>query len=595
MTSDIADIIAREAVRTVFQPIYRVRDGAVFGYEALTRGPEGVWQSPIELFAAAERAGLEAELDTVCRRHAVTGFSAMGLPGLLFMNVSPQVILGMLEVHDRVMPWMQRQGIDPASVIVEISESKPFVEIDAVIDAIQVFRQAGFRFALDDLGAGYAGLRVWSQLRPAFVKVDRHFVSDCDQDAAKREFLRSIKGISNYLGCEVVAEGIEREQEAGVIRTLGIDYAQGFGLARPTDDPPVTPTTVFCQQGAYGSGLGFTENLSHLIQSTDVVAPDDTAESVLDRIRQWEALPDIPVVAERQVLGSVNRVRLLDRFARRFTRELHGRQPILDFLDNLAPTLDVQSSIEEAARRLSAKSPDVLPSCVIVVEEGAYRGVVPASALMRRLSEAQIRAARYSNPLTLLPGNVPIVERIQALLDQRADFSVAYCDLNNFKPFNDVYGYAVGDEALQLIAEILAEQVDPERDFVGHIGGDDFVVVSESAGFQQTVRRVAEQFSERVKRLYRPEHLAMGGILAVDRAGRESTFPLMRLAIGVVQPDPEQCQSHHDVATMATDAKHHAKLSAPDYLFFCRRRSPSAVVEIGEGVTPEEHFQLYKI
>lgn len=595
MTTDIAEIIAGESVRTVFQPIYRVRDGAVSGFEALTRAPAGPWESPIELFRAAERAGLEAELDAVCHRKAVTRFSELGLPGLLFMNVSPQVLLSMLDVHKRVPGWMQRHGVDPASVIVEISESKPFDEIEAVIDAIQIYRQAGFRFALDDLGAGYAGLRVWSQLRPAFVKVDRHFVADCDQDPAKREFLRSIKGISNYLGCEVVAEGIEREQEAAVIRTLGIDHAQGFGLARPVESPPIDSTTVFQEQGGYERGLGLTESLASLIQPTAIVAPDDTAESVLDRIQDWESLPDIPVVDDGRALGSVNRVRLLDRFARRFRRELHGREPIVQFLDDLAPVLEVDTSIEEASRRLSARSPDVLPSCAVVVEQGVYRGVVPASALMRRLSEAQIRAARYSNPLTLLPGNVPIVERIQALLDRRSDFSVAYCDLNHFKPFNDVYGYAVGDEALQLIAEILAEHMAGEADFIGHIGGDDFVVVSESERFEASVRRVAETFAERVKRLYRPEHLALGGILAVDRAGRETTFPLMRLAIGVVRPDPQQCQSHHDVATMASEAKHQAKLAEPDYVFFCRRRSPSAVVEVGDKPDEDDEFQLYKL
>lgn len=598
MTADIAEIISSEALRIVFQPIYRVRDGAVFGYEALTRGPEGLWSSPLELFAAAERAGLEAQLDTVCRRMAVTRFKSLTLPGFLFMNVSPQVIVSMLEVRDRVLAWMRRMQMDPASVVVEISEGKPFDEIDAVMEAIQSFRQVGFRFALDDLGAGYAGLRVWSQLRPAFVKVDRHFVADCDQDPAKREFLRSIKGISNYLGCEVVAEGIEREQEASIIQALGIDYAQGFGLARPETTPALDATTAFktTSRTGYGTGLNFTESLERLVQTSSIVAPTDTADSVLDRIRQWEALPDIPVVDNGRAVGSVNRVKLLDRFAGRYTRELHGRQPIVEFLDNLAPLLEIEASIEEASRRLSAKSPDVLPSCVIVTRGNEYQGVVPASALMRQLSEAQLRAARYSNPLTLLPGNVPIVERIQDLLDRQCKFGVAYCDLNNFKPFNDVYGYALGDEVLQLVAELLVEHVSPAHDFIGHIGGDDFVVVSEADDFDQTVRCMAGAFAERVKRLYRPEHLAMGGILAVDRSGVETTFPLMRLSVGVVRPDPVECGSHHDVASMASDAKHQAKLNAPDYLFFCRRRSPSALVEVGEGVPPEEeHLQLYKI
>ncbi len=107
------------------------------------------------------------------------------------------------------------QWAGPArAAVVELSELPPFDPIDAIVDAIRHFCEAGFRFALDDLGAGYAGLRVWSELRPAFVKMDRHFVSGCYRDSAKREFLRSIKGMSNFLGCQVIAEGLESEDDA---------------------------------------------------------------------------------------------------------------------------------------------------------------------------------------------------------------------------------------------------------------------------------------------------------------------------------------------------------------------------------------------
>lgn len=337
------------------------------------------------------------------------------------------------------------------------------------------------------------------------------------------------------------------------------------------------------------------DSLARLIQASSTVAPDETAEAVLDRIREWKELPDIPVIEGDKPLGSVNRVNLLDRFSGRYTRELHGRRPIRDFLDNLAPVFELDTSVEEACRHLSSRTEDVLPSCAILVEDGCYRGVVPTRVLMRRLSEAQIRAAQYSNPLTLLPGNVPTVELIQELLDAGTEFRVAYCDLNNFKPFNDVYGYAIGDDALRLVARILVEEVDPGLDYIGHIGGDDFVLVSRSPDFEATVRRIASSFSRRVRKLYKPSHVDMDGILAVDRTGKETIFPLMRLAIGVVKPDPALCDSHHDVATMAADAKHHAKMSAPEYLFFCRRGSARGVVEVEGGGATDEQLQLYKM
>ena len=90
-------------------------------------------------------------------------------------------------------------------------------------------------------------------------------------------------------------------------------------------------------------------------------------------------------------------------------------------------------------------------------------------------------AARYANPLTSLPGNIPISQHIAALIESGEPFATCYCDLNNFKPFNDVYGYWRGDDMIRLCADIIRRNSDPQRDFVGHVGGDDFVMLAISS------------------------------------------------------------------------------------------------------------------
>ncbi len=138
----------------------------------------------------------------------------------------------------------------------------------------------------------------------------------------------------------------------------------------------------------------------------------------------------------------------------------------------------------------------------IITENGRYLGMGTGFALMRKMTELQISAARYANPLTGLPGNVPLSEAIDRLLEARLPFVVAYADLDNFKPFNDLYGYAAGDEMIQLVGRLLVECADPDRDFVGHVGGDDFALLFQSADWQEKLQGMLQAFDHSVRSFF---------------------------------------------------------------------------------------------
>jgi GGDEF domain-containing protein len=198
--------------------------------------------------------------------------------------------------------------------------------------------------------------------------------------------------------------------------------------------------------------------------------------------------------------------------------------------------------------------------------------------LLRRITDLQVRAARHANPLTLLPGNVPVYECIDDLLRRAATFAVAYCDIDHFKPFNDVYGYSRGDEVIKRLAELAVAHCDGERDLVGHIGGDDFVLVMASADWRTRCEQLLRAFHGEVAGFYSARDRAAGGLWSEDRRGQAQFFPLLSLSIGVVLPDPARCRSHHDVAVLAAEAKHQAKLRRGDgaagALYVDRRRGP---------------------
>jgi len=170
---------------------------------------------------------------------------------------------------------------------------------------------------------------------------------------------------------------------------------------------------------------------------------------------------------------------------------------------------------------------------------------------------------------------VPINEHIDRLLESGTRFWVCYCDLDHFKPFNDVYGYRRGDDVIQLTGQILAEGCDPNRDFVGHIGGDDFMILFQSEDWEQRCRSMLDQFALAVQDFYSIEDRERGGYISEDRQGKKVFYSLMSLSLGAIKVEPRQYYSHHQIATAAAESKKQAKKIHGNSLFIDRRQQPS--------------------
>ena len=178
----------------------------------------------------------------------------------------------------------------------------------------------------------------------------------------------------------------------------------------------------------------------------------------------------------------------------------------------------------------------------------------------------------------MLPGNVAINEAIEQRLRSQSAFSLAYIDLNHFKQFNDLYGYASGDSVIKLLADVTVQACENSANFVGHIGGDDFMVVFDQSDAVYICNTIIEQFELQSRTFFTPEHIKSKGYWATNREGEKQFVPLLTLSIGLVEPDLQECKNSHQVAALATDAKKEAKRYRHSYLFICKRRKPAPAV-----------------
>ncbi|MDO3384183.1 bifunctional diguanylate cyclase/phosphodiesterase [Gilvimarinus algae] len=576
LQSHLQDIIDKQQLYAVFQPVINVINCTIVGYEALIRGPSGSGlERPDQLFAAAAGAGQLARLEYACREAACLSFMAQQLPGKLFLNMTPLSFTDSQYRDGVTMAILRRLKLDPERVVFELTEKQPMEEYELLSSACEHFQRQGFAVAIDDLGAGYAGLRIWSELNPDYVKIDRHFVSGIERSAVKREFVRFMMDIAHRIGNKVIAEGIETADEFKTLVSMGIEYMQGYYIARPSREPTLQMPEHVNEARATAMPLS-RDTFHHTLREVTVtergITPEISAGEVVKMFRSDVRLTCLPVVTEDQKpLGMISRSELLNTFSWRYSYELHANKPISGFISARTLMMDINSDLNSAGRLVTEDPAQNLSVDIIVCERDRYVGVAKVRNILRSIADEKLRAARHSNPLTALPGNVPLYEWIDRLLCQRADFIVAYCDINHFKPFNDAFGYSCGDDVIILLGQLLRQVVDPELDFIGHVGGDDFVVVFKSRDWQARCEQLLERFSQSVETQMPPEQL---DYWIEDRHGQRRRFGPLTIAIGCVHPDPEQCFTHHQVAMLLADAKHRAKALGGQQLFVSRRRSP---------------------
>jgi EAL domain-containing protein (putative c-di-GMP-specific phosphodiesterase class I)/GGDEF domain-containing protein len=583
MLDRLHEIIDQRLLTALFQPIIDMHSGDIIGYEGLIRGPSNSpLHSPLKLFKVARLHHLSVEVEHLCRHIVMAQFARSGLPGCLFLNVSPGALVQPEARLGETLRYLQELGINPRRVIIELTENEPTYDYEVLRKAAMHYREMGFQIAIDDLGEGFSSLRLWSELRPEYVKIDMHFIQGINQDPMKLQFVRSIQQIAQQTGCTVIAEGIETQAELLTIRDLGLGCGQGYHIGRPHAEPALAIPPELAKtlrrekvatdphKGAPGKNQA---TVLKLLRVAAPISPEMHNDAIYAMFVGDPDLQTIPVVDNGVPVGLINRYSMVERFAQLYGRELYGRKSCTFFMDPQPMLTDQHTTLQELSHMLVEGESHHLSNGFIITSEGRYLGMGTGHDLLREITRMQIDAARYANPLTQLPGNVPINEHIEHLVQNGVRFCICYCDLDHFKPFNDVYGYRKGDDMIQLTGKLLRRHVDGNQDFLGHIGGDDFLIMFQSANWEQRCQAILGDFAAGTLDFYSDDDRIRKGYFSEDRRGKKVFHPLVSLSIGAVSIEPLQYSSPHQIASAATRAKKHAKKTPGNTLFVEQRKT----------------------
>jgi EAL domain-containing protein (putative c-di-GMP-specific phosphodiesterase class I)/GGDEF domain-containing protein len=577
-TPRIEELIARRELSAVFQPIINFDDGTILGYEGLIRGPAGTpLEAPFALFSQALAEGCALQLEQAAARTCIEAFAKLDVDGKLFLNFSAGGIRQLADARDDIVALLRHRGVDPQRIVIELTEQSTILDIGSFLPVISALRTAGAQFALDDYGTANASMSLWVRLQPDVVKIDRFFIHGISSDSLKFEAVRAMQHFANASGARLVAEGIEDEADLIVVRDMGIGSGQGYFFGRPhaqpagnvTDDArdalraghiavfPETTRTV--SSASPSGGMASAKMLVH----APALPRHATNNDVLELFNRLPDLHAVAVVEHDEPVALINRRSFMDRYALPYHRELFGKRPCLLFANASPVIIEKTMSVEQMAKLLASDDQRYLADGFVITDnDGKYVGLGTGENLVRAVTEVRIEAARYANPLTFLPGNIPISSHIARLLGNDAGFSACYVDLNHFKPFNDQYGYWQGDEVLKFAAAVLADVCEPTRDFLGHVGGDDFLILFQSEDWQDRVLRAIHLFNEGAQRFYAPADRLAGGIHGEDRRGNPTFFTFVTMAIGCVRVETDggpAFYSSEEIASVAALAKRRAK------------------------------------
>ena len=532
------EVLENRRIKTVFQPIISLRDGAVYGYEALSRGPfDSKMHSPNVLFDYADRYDQLWELELLCRTRALESVCRLQKSFRLFLNVNPNVLHDPEFQKGLTKEALQRYSVDPENIIFEITERKAVVNIADFINTVHHYKTQNYKIAIDDAGAGYSGLNMISDIHPHYIKLDMNLIRDIDKDVTKQSLIASMSEFASLTNTCLIAEGIETEGELLKLIDLGITYGQGYYIQKP--DASIIPIKSEVLQKIHETN----QKKNHLwgnrisdIYIGNIARHQKTIHSNITVAQVYEmlggdcTLPGVCVTENDTVIGVITRNELFRKVSGRYGYNLYSNKPVSVIMSREFLCVDHQTTIDSVTKKAMQRDPDKIYDFITITKENKYYGIVTVKDLLEKSIEIEVFNAKHLNPLSELPGNMLIEQQLELCIRSDVVYEVLYFDINNFKAYNDVYGFENGDRVLRFLTSILRNRISRD-DFIGHIGGDDFIAILSGCDSEELCMQIAADFDESIALFYNQDDIDKGYIVAKNRYGIDECFPLLSIAI----------------------------------------------------------------
>lgn len=560
-THEVKEILRKQEITSWFQPIVDVESRELLGWEAFSKGPTtGELKTTPSLFDSAAEAGVLKPFDLMCLHSAATCFEQLQLNQKLFVHLSNEMLVASGRLKDRVGSLIADSAIPPTRMVLEIDERSALHNVEELMEAAACFKEHGFQLAIDNLALDTASHRIWSELKPEYVKIDRRYVSQIHQHPVHQKFVLDLVTHARAIHAKVVAEGVETVDELHMLTSLGVQAIQGYLLQKPELAPSLPDISCLSAQHVHDharSALG-----CDLVVNRECVDLHTPVHEVLRRFEEKVFVCAIAVVEQDQVKGLVHRTPFLAELSRKQRRNVLMDMPISSQMEQDFLSVDAFVHVEQISWLITARARIHSEHDFVITCGDKFLGTSNVIEVLRTITRVKAGASQQADLLTMLPGSIPLGACVQELLDRNEHFTIALLDLTDFKPYNNHYGHNKGDEILVMMADILRKHVNAETGFLGHIGGDDFIVVIRQGDWQKILASLLTEFDHRIVDSYNEKDRQQGGIQSTDRFGEACFFPFLSIAGGAFSVTDEYFDSFQTLLTTLIQLKQRTKRDA---------------------------------
>ena len=525
-----------------FQPIIYAQSGKLYAVEALLRNVQDIPNITTidDLFDLVFSNDYLYEFDLLLREKAIKKFANINIPNLkLFYNLDNRIIYNKNYSSGNTQKILTKYNLSKDKIIFELSEKGTSIEQNALSTMLQRYKQSGYSIAIDDFGIGVSGLKLLYFSEANIIKIDRFFISNIDQDSKKKLFCSSIIDMAHIMGMQVIAEGVETQKEFYTCKDIGADFIQGFLVQKPTKN--------------INEILPIYNDISNLIlddkredqnKFIDKIEPLPVNSSLYDIILHFKKNTDhnfVPIIDEfRYFLGIIYESDIKKISYSQYGLSLAQNQNFsTTLLKYLKPALSVEMAwgIDKILEMYNLNFQNSLG--IFITNSDKYLGFINLNSLLTMSYKRNIEIATNQSPLTKLPGNNQIEKFIANSFRniQINTTHIIYFDFNDFKPFNDIYGFRQGDRAILIFSELLQKRY-PKNSFIAHIGGDDFFVGLTDFTFEDVFELtldIQNEFKYSAKNLYSNKDKELGYIVSKDRFGTTRNFNLLSVSCAIVE------------------------------------------------------------
>lgn len=563
-----------EDTRFAFQPLVNVRTGGVVAMEMLARPPHGDVRT---LLWSAARAGRLEKLDValaVAAAHHSAAYETL-LP--LHLNLLGDTVVAEPDALAPLNRALERTGRRTSETVLDINPSHAALEPALLLSALRRLRRRGFRISLDGVGGGGYPLTVIAEAEPDLIKMDREVVAGLPKDSSAIAVLEALAHLAPRVGAQLVAEGVELPAQLATLRQYGVGMAQGNLFGPPSRRPltclpnsgilefrtPVSPTPARGLPGA---------RITDFMHPSLTLPLSATAEEVRTILSDRPTLTGVVLLDEDgKPCFTLDRNRFLLAVSGAYGHALHARRQAARLGD--PPRVLSTDAGAMAALELvrSSEAHRMYDDIVVVDAAGRCAGTVRVGDVVHGMAELNVEQAAALHPLTRLPGSELVAELVDRKVAEGDVFAVSWLDVDDFGAVNDSGGFTAGDDLIRELGRVLTEAAGALTSaHVAHLGGDDFVVVSDIEDVMPFGRAVLDE-------PWRSE-------------GRDLTLSMASLVCL-----PGTVAGHREVSRMLASLRRRAKSMSGTSWVFGRSGSDRVDVLRGDALPPVQELQQQKV